>query len=301
LRQEIRNHTIDSRRWRDFRFRAGDIVVATWAKAGTTWIQQILAQLILPCRENLAIMELSPWIEQRCFPLAPMLERLEAQRHRRFVKTHLAANVVPIEPVAKYIYVGRDGRDALWSWHNHHAQLTRQALAFINAGDDRVGPPLEPVTTDVRQYFRTWLDRDGLPLWPFWSNVQSWWDRRNRPNVLLVHFNHLKADMVGEIRRIARFLDIEVDQESWPTILHRCSFDYMRANASSLHPALNSSFKGGAQAFVFRGTNGRWRDLLTEDDVRRYETQVRRHLSPDCAHWLATGDLPSNRESFTGG
>jgi hypothetical protein len=40
----------------------------------------------------------------------------------------------------------------------------------------------------------------------YWRHIQSWWEIRDRPNVLLVHFNNLKADIAGEIRHIADFL-----------------------------------------------------------------------------------------------
>ena len=46
---------------------------------------------------------------------------MEAQTHRRFVKTHLPVDALVYSPKAKYIYIGRDGRDVLWSLYNHHA------------------------------------------------------------------------------------------------------------------------------------------------------------------------------------
>src|SRR5512139_3293324 len=114
--REIRNHTMDSRRWYDFRFREGDIVVATWAKTGTTWLQQILGQLIFGLVEGIPVFDRSPWIEHRCFAKEAMLEMLQAQTHRRFVKTHLPVDALVYSSRAKYIYIGRDGRDVLWSW-----------------------------------------------------------------------------------------------------------------------------------------------------------------------------------------
>ena len=63
---------------------------------------------------------------------------------------------------------------------------------------------------------------------PFWRTIQSWWDIRNLPNVLLLHFNNLKSDMEGEIRRIAGFLEIDVDEATWPAIVEHCTFDYMK-------------------------------------------------------------------------
>ena len=43
--REVRLAQMDSRVWNDFRFRDDDIVIATYAKAGTTWMQQIVAEL----------------------------------------------------------------------------------------------------------------------------------------------------------------------------------------------------------------------------------------------------------------
>jgi aryl sulfotransferase len=156
---------------------------------------------------------------------------------------------------------------------------------------DRVGPPLAPACSDVRQFFNEWLDGDGYPVWPFWSNVRSWWEIRHLPNVLFVHFNNLKRDMAGEIQRIARFLQIEVSDEAWPQILQHSTFDYMKAHGSTLSPMLSRGFERGADDFIYRGTNGRWREVLTAGDIRKYEEFASRSLSADCAQWLATGEI----------
>ena len=44
--RELHNHHFDSTIWNDFRFRDDDIVISTYAKSGTTWMQQIIAQLL---------------------------------------------------------------------------------------------------------------------------------------------------------------------------------------------------------------------------------------------------------------
>jgi NAD(P)-dependent dehydrogenase (short-subunit alcohol dehydrogenase family) len=93
--REYRNHHLDSTRCNQFVPRDDDIFVTTAYKAGTTWTQRILAALILgpgPLRARLS--EISRWIDARFVgPLQPILDRLEAQRHRRFMKSHLAAEV----------------------------------------------------------------------------------------------------------------------------------------------------------------------------------------------------------------
>jgi aryl sulfotransferase len=150
---------------------------------------------------------------------------------------------------------------------------------------------MEPPTPDIRQYFHDWLDRDGFPLWPYWAHVRSWWDLRDRPNVLLLHFADLKQDLPGQIRRIARFLELGLDEASIPGICARCSFGYMQSNAASLTPVLRQALKGGANTFFHRGEGGGWRELLTPQDIAKYEGRMREELTPDCAKWMTCGSI----------
>ena len=287
--RELHNHHFDSTVWNAFDFRDDDIVVATYAKSGTTWTQQIIAQLLFNGAEDLPVAEMSPWLDLRVPPKPVKLEAVAAQTHRRFLKTHLPVDALVFSPRAKYLYIGRDGRDVVASMHNHHANANAAWYAALNDTPGRVGPAIEPPPASVRQYFLDWLERDGHPFWPFWENVRSWWAVRHLPNVLMVHFADLKADMPGQIRRIAEFLEIDVDADRWPAILEHCSFDYMKAHATSSVPLGGAFWDGGARTFINKGSNGRWRDVLTPEDSRAYEQRARRELGKDCADWLAHG------------
>lgn len=290
--RELHNHHMNSTRWNDFKYRDDDIVVATWAKTGTTWTQQIVAQLIFDGAENIPTVDLAPWFDLRFLPLEEITEGLEAQTHRRIVKTHLPLDALVFSPRAKYIYIGRDGRDVLWSLHHHHSHMTPELLGLLNDTPGLVGPRLEPPKDDIIEYFHDWLDKDGFPFWPFWSHVQSWWDARDLPNVLLLHFNNLKEDMPREIRRIAEFLEIPVNEAIFPTIVEHCTFDYMKKNAPALSNMFDEKiFQGGLGNFINKGSNGRWHDRLSAEDIEKYERVVNENLSPDCAHWLATGEM----------
>lgn len=289
--REIQNVICDSRRWNGFKFRADDIIIATYAKTGTTWTQQIVAQLIFG-GVDADLFETSPWVDMRMVPLDQMMAGLEAQKHRRFLKTHLPLDALVFSPQAKYIYIARDGRDTLWSLYNHHAGFTEEAYKMMNDVPDRVGPALEPPTADIVQYFHEWLDGGGLPMGAsFWGHVQGWWDARRLPNILLVHFNDLKADMPGQIRRIARFLNIPIDEDRWPVIIEHCTFDYMRNTTAAHSPLLDQVFQAGGKTFFNKGTNGRWKDVLSAAAVEKYERIAKASLTPDCAHWVATGEM----------
>jgi aryl sulfotransferase len=287
--REIHNHHFDSTIWNDFAFRDDDIVIATYAKSGTTWTQQIVAQLLFDGAEGLEVAEMSPWLDLRVPQKDVKLAALEAQTHRRFLKTHLPVDALVLSRKAKYIYIGRDGRDVVWSMYNHHASANDLWYQVLNDTLGRVGPPIGRPPASVRDYFVEWLEQDGHPFWPFWENVRSWWEVRHLPNVMLLHYADLKADIAGGIRRIADFLGIPIDEERWPAILEHCSFDYMKAHAERSVPLGGIIFEGGAQSFIHKGTNGRWRDVLTPDDIRAYEDTAREQLGPACAGWLAHG------------
>jgi aryl sulfotransferase len=289
--RELHNHHFDSTTWNDVAFRDDDIVVATYAKSGTTWIQQILSQLLFDGAEDLDTAEMSPWIDLRIPPKEIKLPMVEAQTHRRFLKTHLPVDALVFSPKAKYLYIGRDGRDIVWSMFNHHANANDAWYGALNDTPGLVGPPIGKPPESVRQYFQEWLDKDGHPWWPFWENVRSWWEIRSLPNVMMLHFSHLKADMPGEIRRIAEFLDIQINEDNWDDILLHCSFDYMKKNATRSVPLGGAFWDGGAETFIHRGVNGRWLDILNDDEISAYEQRARDELGADCAHWLKTGEL----------
>ncbi len=290
--RELVNTLMDSNRWNGFKFRDGDIVIGTWAKSGTTWAQQIVSQLIFNGAEGIPAADVAPWVDMRVLPFDDMIAGIEAQTHRRFFKTHLPADALPLLPTTKYMYIGRDGRDVSFSWHNHLMVMADWLYEAFNTPPGLACGPLVRPDGDIRKWFNGWLAGEGYSADTFWPHVQSWWDIRHAPNVMLVHFANLKADMAGEIRRIARFLDIEIDEATWPAIVEHCSFDYMKKNADSLSQLGTTAFEGGLKSFIHKGTNGRWRDVLGTDEIERYERMARDNLTADCAQWLATGFQP---------
>lgn len=92
--RELHSHHFDSTVWNDFAFRDDDIVIGTNAKSGTTWTQQIVGQLIFSGEPEVNVAEVSPWIDLRVPPKAVKLAAVEAQTHRRFLKTHLPVDAL---------------------------------------------------------------------------------------------------------------------------------------------------------------------------------------------------------------
>src|SRR5690242_11772493 len=173
LREMESNH-FDSTVWNDFKFRDNDVVIATYGKAGTTWTQQIVGQILFDGSEDVAVNQSSLWLDLRVPPKEIKLALYEAQTHRRFLKTHLPVDALVFSPKAKYIYVGRDGRDVLWRLYNHHKNANDSWYEMLSGTPGLKGEKLQRCTLDVVSYFRRWLERDGYPFWSMWDNVRSW-------------------------------------------------------------------------------------------------------------------------------
>lgn len=287
--RDMHNHHMDSTVWDRFAFRDDDIIIGTYGKSGTTWTQQIVGQLVFAGAEGVKVAELSPWLDLRVPPADVKFKALAAQKHRRFIKTHLPVDAFVYRPQNKHIYVARDGRDVVWSLYNHHVKANDAWYEAMNDTPGRVGPPIGRPDPDIRAYFLNWLDNDGAPFWPFWENIRSWWEIRDLPNMLLIHFNDMKRDMPGAIATIADFLEIDLDDETFETVCEHCSFDYMKRNADTVAPLGGAIFEGGAKSFINKGTNGRWRDVLTAEDCARYEAHAVKELGEECAAWLKDG------------
>lgn len=285
--RELHTNHFDSTIWNDFPFRDDDIIVATYGKCGTTWVQQILGQLLFDAAEGLPIADLSPWMDLRVPPKEIKLAAVEAQTHRRFLKTHLPVDALVFSPKARYLYVVRDGRDVVWSLYNHHVTANESWYAALNDTPGLVGPKMERPAATVVEYFREWLEKDGYPLWSFWDHVRGWWAIRELPNVALMHYGELKRDLPAAIRRIADHFNIPIREELWPEILAHCHIDYMRDHGDKTVPLGGAFWEGGARSFIYKGVNGRWRDQLPADLNAAYEARARAELGDECAAWLA--------------
>jgi aryl sulfotransferase len=279
--------------------RDDDIIITSSYKTGTTWTQRIVAALLFGhCSVNLA--DVSPWVDARFRgPVEDMLGRLECQEHRRFIKSHLAADGSPYFHHAKYLVVGRDTRDVFMSLWNHYSSYTDFTYDLLN-DPQRSGAAFPRCPRAPRDLWKRWIDEgwfewesDGWPFWSHHHHVATWWAARDMSNIMFVHYADLLADTEAEMRRIADFLDIDVSEPCWPELLNDVAIDSMRQEAAHYDDPSPLIFAGGASTFFYKGTNGRWRNVLTDEDLAQYDTAASK-LDSELRAWLEGGRCALN-------
>ena len=238
----------DSSRWDGFGLRPGDIIISTPPKCGTTWTQMICALLILQEPElPLPPDTLSPWIDMVTRARTDVFADLEAQAHRRFIKTHTPLDGIPSDPAVTYICVGRDPRDVGLSMDRHIGNT--DIGAFLSQRERAAAA-------------------DGIEPGPL---------RPPRPR---------PGGERDRFRQMAARLGIDVDEHRWPRLVQAATFESMRSTAGTTVPAGGPEHWIDPAAFFSRGTSGQWRDLLDDADLARYAARVRALASASLVEWV---------------
>jgi aryl sulfotransferase len=278
----------DSARWWDFAFRPGDIVVSTRSKSGTTWVQMICLLLIngtsdLPDRLG----ALSPWLDHLVRPKKEVFAHLAAQKQRRVIKTHTPLDGVPLHDRVTYIVVGRHPLDVAVSLYHHGANIDRRRMAELTGNPETPRPPLPPLHEwllgfiDWQGDAREWLDTlPGAML-----HLSDAWGRRHDPNVVLVHYDDLRADLDGAMRRLAARLGIPLTEGRWPDLVRAATFEAMREPSRASSPDTLGVLNDPA-AFFRRGVSGDGPALLSAGELARYHERVATMAPADLLAWL---------------
>ena len=296
----------DSARWEGFAFRPGDIVISTRSKSGTTWMQMICALLIFQTPNlPMPLGKLSPWLDWLITPRDRVFAMLEAQAHRRIIKTHTSLDGLPLDPRATYIVVGRHPLDMAVSLYHQGSNIDRDRMRALTGRGRLEEDRQRSARPPLHDWLVSWIEAqnepgeqlDSLPgvMW----HMSDAWGRRTSPGrtdrdpagpaggpvMLLVHYDDLATDLDGEMRRIAGILDISVPPDVWPSLVRAATFEEMRAQAAAQAPDPAGVLKDPA-AFFRRGYSGAGRETLSSAEIERYYTRAAGLAPPDLLAWL---------------
>ena len=231
---------------------------------------------------------LSPWLDWKATPLEQVVAELGAQPHRRFIKTHTPLDGLPLDERATYIVVARHPLDMAVSLYYQGNNLDRRRIGELTGA----GLPVESERTlPIGDWLRAWIDWDG----PYTERLDSlpgvmWhlsdaWERRGADNIVLVHYDDLIDDLAGQMRRLAAFLGVEIDEDRFGALARAATFEAMQARSGSLAPDTGGVLKSRA-AFFRRGSSGAGAELLTPAELAHYHERARQLAPDELIDWL---------------
>ncbi|RKH68750.1 sulfotransferase domain-containing protein [Corallococcus llansteffanensis] len=247
---------LDTFRWLRLRYvwlkpRPTDIYISTFPKAGTTWMQQIVYQLLTRGRgEYEHILQVAPFVDM--LALMPNGERLlDGLAEPRILKTHLRYGALRPPRNSRIIYVTRAAADSILSRFHHNCLMHGSQLDFDG-------------------FFR---EQVGNNEWA--KHLASWWPHRNDPNVLHIRYADLIADRETCLRRIGAFLGIPVADEDLPLLMEKTGFEHMKQNDFRFDPRLTIYEPlAPGRGFVFKGGVGRGKQALKPEQQARLDARV---------------------------
>lgn len=283
------SHHFESTNWNAVENRDDDIIIVTAYESGSPWMQHIVSKILFQSQQLPAsVSEMSRWVDARAESVDELGQALAGQSWRRFLNTHLPADAFfpYFNQNAKYIYVACDGRDAFMSLTSNYERGTDEWYNVLNNTPGLVGDPLPHFSQvgTIEALFDRWLtegwpslptETDGWPFWSYFNNVKTWWALESNfglSNVLFVHKFNLREDLSGEMRRIAQFLEVPVNEDSWQDLVDSCACD--------------------------EGLDGSWVGVLRADQVDAYETKAHAEFGDELAAYMATGSTGRRRDSY---
>ena len=239
--------------------------------------------------------DISPWYDALFTPLEIVEERLERQNHRRFIKTHIPLDGLPLYEDVTYLVIGRDPRDAWVSMYHHMLNIGSTSAEVLSANNPDFADyvqqlDLPDLPDDPADAFRAQLDLDvgdsqtAVHLAFIVHHLMTAWEQRTDLNVGIFHYADLEEDLTGQMTRLADILDIEIDSTELEELAEHASLDSMRAAATQRAPEASSGIWVDPSAFFRKGGSGDWKSLSSPETLDRY--------------WSRLGELTGGDEEF---
>ena len=227
-----------------------DTYIVSYPKSGNTWVRFMLMNLMSPDEASFLNMD----------DRIPSIYRTPASRLVEYPRPRIIKSHEYLHPrYPRVIYIVRDPRAVVVSlWHY------RVKTRYI--------PESYPIHQYVKRFLAGRLD-DGLDIPSWQEHVGGWWGARQfSPDFLLLRYEDMLDDPSGHIRRIARFMGIDADDDTIARAARNSSFD----NMQKLEKQAGRAWQAMAQSrmdrlFIRRGDSQSWRDELDPDSIRLIE------------------------------
>ncbi|XP_048349874.1 sulfotransferase 1C4 isoform X1 [Sphaerodactylus townsendi] len=253
-----------------FQAKPDDLLISTYAKAGTTWTQEIVDMIqhdgdIEKCKRA-STYERHPFIEWILHErLPPGWEQAEAAPSPRTLKTHLPVQLIPPsfwEQNCKIIYVARNAKDNAVSYYHFHRM-------------NQIMP--EPGTWE--EFLEKYMA--GEVLWGSWyDHVKGWWKAKDNHRILYLFYEDLKENPRREIQKILQFLEKDLEKEILDKIIHHTQFEIMKDNPMANYTAFPSEIMNHKiSPFMRKGAVGDWKNYFTVAQNERFNDDYKKKMA----------------------
>ncbi|XP_060091074.1 sulfotransferase 1C1-like [Heteronotia binoei] len=253
-----------------FQAKSDDLLIATYAKAGTTWTQEIVDMIqhdgdTEKCRRA-PTAERQPFIEWVIHESLPSgLDQALKIPSPRTLKTHLPVQLVPPsfwEQNCKIIYVARNAKDNAVSYYHFHRM-------------NQIMP--EPGTWE--EFLEKYLA--GKVLWGSWyDHVKGWWRAKDNHRILYLFYEDIKKNPRREIQKVMQFLEKDLDNEILDKIIQHTQFEIMKDNPMANYTAMPSEIMNHKiSPFMRKGAVGDWKNHFTVAQNEKFDKVYKQKMA----------------------
>lgn len=253
----------------NFTSRPSDILISTVQKAGTTWLQQILYQLVSGGdTEFNSIEQVVPWLDwpSESKNTTEIIDVFNSLSDPRIFKSHCFYEDTLTFKGVRFILCSRDPRDVCVSNYYHFINLTDEAKHILKVPED----------TSFDVFFERWMK---MGLW--FNHVSSWWPKHD--DVLWLRYELMKRDLPSAVDSIIDFLKWGVSNEIRDRVIQHSSFEWMKNNEEKFQLHLdNGQLLVNSNSFLRKGEIGDYKNILSIQQQDRIIKRARESLSADC-------------------